>query len=81
MRPTSAEVLATARLAVDDAHDPVEHRAARPQLPGRVEDRARRGDDVLDDEQRPAVDLAALGELAGAVGLRLLAHEQGREAR
>ena len=40
-----------------------------------VEDRAARGDDVFDDAQPLAVELAALGEPAGAVGLRLLAHE------
>ena len=74
------ELLASARLAVDDADDRAELGAAGAQLRRGVEDRAARGDDVLDDAQAPAVDLGALGELAGAVGLGLLADEDGRAA-
>ena len=58
-----------------------EHRAARAELDRGVEDRAAGGDHVFDDAEPRAVDVAALGELAGAVRLRLLAHETGRAAR
>ena len=55
--------------------------APRSRRSSRGEDHlpARRHD-VLDDREPPPVDLAALGEPARAVGLRLLAHEERREA-
>ena len=79
-RPCGREVLDAARLAVDHAHDRPEDRAAGPELDGRVEHRAARRDDVFDDAQPRPVELAAFGEPAGAVGLRLLADEAGGQA-
>ena len=65
------ELIGAARFAVDHAHDRAEHRAAVRAARGGVEHRAARRDDVFDDAQPHAVDVAAFGELTGAVGLRL----------
>ena len=80
-RPCGGELLGAARLAVDHADDGPEHRALRPELDRGVEDRAARGHDVFDDAEPLPVELAALGEPAGAVGLGLLADEAGRAGR
>ena len=77
----SASACGAARLAVDDAQRVLDDRAALAQVAARRDHLPARRHDVLHDGEAAAVDVAALGELAGAVGLRLLAHEQRRDAR
>ena len=70
-----------ARLPVDDAQRVLDDRTSLAEVAAGDHDLAARGDDVLDDGQACAIDVDALGQLARAVRLGLLADEAGRDAR
>ena len=70
---------ASSAAPVDHDHRVLDGGAALAQVARREHDLASRGHDVLDDREPAPVDVTALREPARAVGLRLLAHEQGRQ--
>ena len=78
-RPTSASGFSPSGLR-SIAHTTGSTMAPSSRSVGRVAYRPAGGDHVLDQGDPPAVDVRALGELAGAVRLGLLAHEQCRQA-
>ena len=77
--PTSASGFSPAGLRSIAHTTTSTDRAGLAQRVGRVADGAAGRDHVLDQRDPPPGDVRALGELAGAVLLGLLAHEQRRQ--
>src|SRR5262249_42073953 len=75
------ERVCSALLAVDDAHRGRHDEPRMTQRLDRLEQRAPGGDDVLDEADALAVLVRPLEPVAGAVLLRLLAHDEKRQAR
>ena len=76
--PTSSSGFVALRAPVDRADHHLDHGPGLPQRPRRVAYGAAGGDHVLDQGDPATGHVGALGELAGAVLLGLLAHEQRR---
>src|ERR1022692_735050 len=74
--PVAGQAAGAVARSVDRADDVGHGGSQVAQGPGRGDDRAAGGDDVLDQYHRAVGRIAALGELASAVVLGLLAHEQ-----
>src|SRR5579862_2817398 len=68
-------------LAVDDAHGGVHDEARGAQRVDGIEQRAARGDDVLDEAEALAVVVRSFDPVAGSVLLRLLADDDERQPR
>ena len=81
LEPDVGERVLVRRAPVDRADDDLDDRARLAQRVRRVAYGAAGGDDVLDQRDPATGDVRALGELAGAVLLGLLAHEQRRACR
>ncbi len=75
------ERVRTFRAAVDGADHDLDGGPGLAQRTGGVADGAAGGDHVLDQGHPATGDVRTLDQLGGAVGLRLLAHEQRRHAR